>query len=201
MEEPDGGAYGPGAGSETVGTGGKRRRGIKIYRAKDGVDTALTGFRGAFWASPETGERLRQLHEAGHLSGLTSTTLFRQSAEEGGFSALLLWAKPNYPLPPHSHRSDCMYFVLSGSATMGSVTLRAGDAFFVPNGVRYQYRAGAAGAEVLEVRHGVEEIGIDMSDASPGVYQRCLEATLENRDRWAELVVSPIMQANQSEET
>lgn len=173
------------------------RRTISFYPLADAVDTSSTDFRGTVTASDETNATLLALNEAGHTTGLVSKTLFRQSAEEGDFSAILIWAKPNYPLALHSHRSDCLYFVVSGSAKMGSKTLRAGDSFFVPNGVKYRYTAGPDGVEVLEIRHGVSEIGIDMADLSGSVVGRFWEATLDNRDQWAELDVGPTFGANQ----
>jgi len=172
-----------------------RRRGITLYPASGAVDNARSGFRGESHAKPETNAELIALNGAGHALGLQSKLLVRQTPEEGGFSLLLVWGKPNYPLPRHSHRSDCLYFIVSGSASMGNVTLRPGDSFFAPEGALYHYTAGPDGVEVLEIRHGVDTIGTDMADLSPDVIERYWRATEENRDRWAAMEKSPIFAA------
>ena len=124
-----------------------RRRGITIYPASQAVDNATSGFRGETEVGRETDARLRALRAEGYSLGLRSMMLCRQSDDEGGFSMLLVWGKPNYAVARHSHRSDCMYYVVSGSATMGNVTLRPGDSFFTPAGAPYQWRAGPEGVE------------------------------------------------------
>ena len=58
--------------------------------------------------------------------------LVRQEPEDGGFSLMYAYFKPNYPLLRHKHEDDCLYVVISGEANMGSQTLKAGDSLFVP---------------------------------------------------------------------
>jgi mannose-6-phosphate isomerase-like protein (cupin superfamily) len=176
---------------------GTRRAAIKIYFAADAVDNGTTGFRGEGWASPTTSENMQELYAAGHMAGVQSSLLFRQTPEEGGFSAVIVWGKPNYPLARHSHRSDCMYFIISGSASLGNVNLRPGDSFYAPDGAPYAWTAGPDGVEILEVRHGVELIGTDMSEMSAETAARHRRLIEENRDRWAEMDVSPTFAANQ----
>jgi mannose-6-phosphate isomerase-like protein (cupin superfamily) len=182
-------------GARQAGTG-TRRRGIKIYSASDAVNNDYTGFRGEGRTTPELTKRMADLGVAGYRLGVQSMCLFRQTEEEGGFSAVLVWGKPNYPLPRHSHMSDCMYFIISGSATMGKRTLRPGDSFFAPDGAPYQWTAGPDGVEVLEVRHNVELIGTDMTETSPDEVERYREVIVANRDRWAAMDVSPTFAAN-----
>jgi quercetin dioxygenase-like cupin family protein len=79
--------------------------------------------------------------------------LYRQPADEGGFSLVYAWFKPHYILPRHSHDADCLYYVVAGTAVLGNQVLRAGDGFFVPSGAPYQYSAGPEGVEVLEFRN------------------------------------------------
>jgi|EndMetStandDraft_3_1072993.scaffolds.fasta_scaffold549747_1 mannose-6-phosphate isomerase-like protein (cupin superfamily) len=174
----------------------RRRRGIRLYPGADAVDNASTGFRGESKDSVETRQRLVELHAAGHGLGFQSKLLFRQSNDDGGFSGLLVWGKPNYPLPRHSHETDCMYVVISGSATMGNVTLRPGDSFFAPSGAMYQYRAGPEGVEVLEVRHGVDVIGTEMAEMSAETAEAVRQTVIANRETWAGMHVSPLLAAN-----
>lgn len=69
-----------------------------------------------------------------------------------GFSLSRVWFKSGYPLPLHSHSSDCLYFILAGSLRLGTEELSAGDGFFVGTDVPYTYTAGPDGVEVLEFR-------------------------------------------------
>ena len=104
-----------------------------------------------------------ELAQAGGNEGLASKLLVRQ---EGGFSILLLQAKPGFIVPRHRHDTDCMYYVQSGALRMGRRTLQGGDAFFVPAGVVYTYEAGPEGCEVLEIRFGVERYATDFPSVS-----------------------------------
>lgn len=169
---------------------------ISYFLAKDARgDSNLGGFLGAGTALEETRRKLAILREAGRDEGFTLHMLFRQP---GGFSLLIIWVKPNYPLPRHSHGSDCMYYVASGSIIMGDRTLRAGDGFFVPRDCLYVYTAGPEGAEVLEVRHGVDVV----STLVPPIPDKRVQAELElvhaNAERWKEMRVGPTFAANQA---
>ena len=126
-----------------------KRVGIRIYRAADAPDLTQTDFG----AKNDFGEHteLREVaSELGAAARTASRLLVRQSPEEGGFSLVYLFFKPNFPLFRHRHESDCLYLVLSGEVLMGSQTLRAGDSFFVPALAPYSYTAGPDGVEVLE---------------------------------------------------
>ena len=74
------------------------------------------------------------------------------SKAPSGLSLVYAWFKSLYPLPPHSHDADCMYYVVSGELTMGSETLRAGDGLYVPANTFYSFTAGPEGVEILEFR-------------------------------------------------
>jgi hypothetical protein len=142
-----------------------------------------------------TEEELAPLLVAGDglALGTKTTELVR---DESGLSLVLLWAKPNFALPRHSHSGDCLYYVVSGSVIMGSRTLRAGDSFFVASNTRYQYAAGPEGAEVLEFRHGVDRIDMTCY-GDPAAYRDKAAAVLEaNRETWDGMTVSPTYEAN-----
>jgi quercetin dioxygenase-like cupin family protein len=123
--------------------------------------------------------------------GAQLRVLVRQAPEDGGFSLIHIWFKPGYPLLRHSHNVDCLYYVISGSAIMGSQTLQAGDSFFVPADAPYLYTAGPTGVEVLEIRHGVDQFGIDISDATPKQWQALADSFAEHQADWAKLDVAP----------
>jgi hypothetical protein len=168
---------------------------VSYFWAKDAVDNSISGFRGPGTSSPETQKMLAVLREAGRDEGLTSHLLVRQN---GGFSLLILWIKPNYPLPRHSHDSDCMYYLVSGSIVMGDKTLRAGDGFFVPRDCLYVYTGGPEGAELLEVRYNVDIIHTHLPPISENRFQVELGLVQANVDLWKDMQVSPTFAANRA---
>ena len=93
------------------------------------------------------------------------------------------WFKKDYPLPLHSHSADCLYYVVAGSARLGTEELRPGDSFFVPANTPYTYHAGPEGVEVLEYRHTLD---IDFQNYAKGqaFYDKALETVIANRDDW-----------------
>jgi quercetin dioxygenase-like cupin family protein len=173
----------------------ERRQGISIFRAAEATDLMETGFMSAPTMSAETREALTGTIIAGSADGAAVKVLARDA---GAFSLVHVWFKPNYPLPRHSHDSDCMYYVISGAAVMGNQTLRPGDAFFVPADAPYQYNAGPEGVEILEVRHGVSKFDMKIPDASPQRWEAMVDAVEANRAHWADLPVSPTFAANAS---
>jgi hypothetical protein len=70
-----------------------------------------------------------------------------------GFSLAYAWFKQDYPLPLHSHSSDCLYYVVSGSLKLGTQQLGPRDGFFVPGDTPYTFTAGPEGVEIVEFRH------------------------------------------------
>jgi quercetin dioxygenase-like cupin family protein len=171
----------------------QHKRGITIHRAADAPDLVATDFMTPPQMSAQAREGLRQFTGAGGVSGGVVKVLARDA---GGFSLVHVWFKANYPLPRHSHDADCMYYVISGSAVMGSQVLRPGDAFFVPADAPYQYNAGPDGVEVLEVRHGAEHFDMKIPDAGPARWEAMAETVAANQERWAAEPVSPTFAAN-----
>lgn len=172
-----------------------QKRMISYFWAKDAVDNAISGFRGGGTSSPETQKMLAALRDAGRDEGVTSHLLVRQ---DGGFSLLILWIKPNYPLPRHSHDSDCMYYMVSGSILVGDKTLRAGDGFFVPRDCLYVYTGGPEGAELLEIRHDVDVIHTHLPTVPEKRFQAEMELVKANAERWKEMKDHPTFTANRA---
>lgn len=177
-------------------TTGEKRRGISIFRAKDSVDLGDSDFMAMPQMSAETGAAFGESLASGLGEGGTVKVLVRQGPDEGGFSLVHLWFKANYPLVRHTHDVDCLYYVLSGAAVMGSQTLRPGDSFFVPANAPYRYNAGPDGVEILEIRHGVERFDMKIPDASPEQWSAMKETSAANRDRWKAESLSPTFAAN-----
>jgi mannose-6-phosphate isomerase-like protein (cupin superfamily) len=168
-----------------------RRQGVKIYRAQDSPSLADTDFMYTAPMSDETQTAVAATLTKDASLGAQLRVLLRQAPEEGGFSLIHIWFKPHYPLLRHSHNVDCLYYVVSGSAIMGSQTLQAGDSFFVPADAPYLYTAGPTGVEVLEIRHGVDQFDINISNATPDQWQALAETFAEHQADWAELDIAP----------
>jgi mannose-6-phosphate isomerase-like protein (cupin superfamily) len=167
----------------------KAQRGISLHMAADAPSMAEAGFYDL------TEEQLEPVMLEAEAFGLgNQTTMLVRDA--GGFGLVHVWFKANYPLPRHSHRHDCMYYVISGSAIMGSRTLRAGDSFFVPSGAPYQYVAGPDGVEVLEIRYGAAETTIDVYETHDRIRERVAGALAANREIWQAAETSPTFAAN-----
>jgi mannose-6-phosphate isomerase-like protein (cupin superfamily) len=179
----------------TTTTEGTKRSGVRIYRAADAPDLTQTDFVSGSDFGPHT--ELREV--AAELAGAADPAgrlLVRQSPEEGGFSLLYLFFKPNFPLFRHKHESDCLYMVLSGAAVMGNQTLRAGDCFFVPAQAPYSYTAGPDGVEVLEIRHDVESFTTIFASNPASRIEEAEEAVRANAEAWQAITTGPLMRAN-----
>lgn len=121
--------------------------------------------------------------------GLAATPLFFQLHPDG-MSLVHAWFGPNLQLMRHSHpvAGDCLYYVLAGEMIMGNKTLRAGDGFFVPNGMPYKFKAGPEGLEVLEFRAGggtEGAPGLKIDESSLDTVKKITETAKENHQLWA----------------
>ncbi|MET0269142.1 MAG: cupin domain-containing protein, partial [Sphingomonas sp.] len=85
---------------------------------------------------------------AGAMEGTHVRLLF----DMPGMSLAHAWFKSGFPLPRHTHDTDCLYYILAGSLRIGVEELGRGDGFFVGAGVPYAYTPGPEGVEVLEFR-------------------------------------------------
>jgi len=172
-----------------------KRGGVRIYRAADAPDLTQTDFG----AKNDFGEHTELREVAATLGAAAKTVsrlLVRQSPEEGGFSLVYLFFKPNFPLFRHRHESDCLYVVLSGEVRMGNQTLRAGDSFFVPALAPYSYTAGPEGVEVLEIRHNVDGFTVMFASNPQSRVDEARAAIEENAEAWEKITIGPLLEAN-----
>lgn len=95
---------------------------------------------------PATEAEMERMHAGGKL-----TVPFRQRGP-GGLSLVEIEFAPGYLLPHHSHSSDCLYYIVTGSIVMGQRELGPGDGFFLPADQVYAYHAGPDGVKLLEFR-------------------------------------------------
>jgi len=133
--------------------------------------------------TPQLEETFAQLGEAGIDEGQTVKMLFSAP----GFSLTYAWFKSGFPLPRHSHNADCLYYIVAGSLTLGSVTLGAGDGFFVPADGAYAYTPGPDGVEVLEFRHA-QNFNIKFLAGNPAFWNKALETVRGEREGWKDQV-------------
>lgn len=120
--------------------------------------------------------------------GAVTTPLFFQRAADG-MSLVHAWFGPHFPLFRHSHprHGDCLYYVVAGQVILGSRVLKAGDGFFVPNGMPYKYRAGPEGVEVLEFRAGggdPDAPSMKLDERSLDSLRRITETAREHHAEW-----------------
>lgn len=169
----------------------QRLRKMQIFRAADAQDLDGSDFMSAPMMDDDTLQKVMGFAAArGQTYGINKV-LVRQPTEEGGFSLVYVWFKANYPLPRHSHNADCMYYVISGSVVMGSITLHAGDSFFVRADSPYQYSAGPDGVEILEIRHDVDSCDVKISAASASRWDSMIDTVQANLSDWETTSVSP----------
>lgn len=119
-----------------------------VFRKRDAPGLLEAGHMSIEPYTPLQREWVGRAKDAGLLNG----DELRVLVDVPGFHLTYAWLKRDYPLPLHSHDSDCLYHIVAGTLRMGSEDLAAGDSFFVPAGVPYTYRPGPEGVEVLEFR-------------------------------------------------
>jgi quercetin dioxygenase-like cupin family protein len=164
---------------------GTARPHLTIYRAGDAP--ALQDTDMMYYGDEPPSASDEATHEAidfgDRVHGAKVSVLFRPE-REGGLSLVHVWLKKNFIISRHSHNADCLYYVISGEAVLGSQVLRAGDGFFVPADHPYAYRAGPGGAEVLEFR-GARSFDYASLEKPDGW------AAAENRPEWEKETVPP----------
>ena len=151
-----------------------------IYRAAEARPFSEIDVMDYEGMSPQLEANLKALGEAGVNEGQTVKLLFAAP----GFSLTYAWFKSGFPLPRHSHNADCLYYIVAGSLTLGTETLRAGDGFFVPAEAAYAYTPGAEGVEVLEFRQ-TDHFNIKFLAGSPAYWAKAMAAVCAERGAWA----------------
>lgn len=119
--------------------------------------------------------------EAGMMEGAQVKLLFAAP----GMSLAHAWFKSGFPLPRHSHDTDCLYYIVAGSLRIGTEELSAGDSFFVGAGVPYAYTPGDAGVEVLEFRSS-NSFNIRMFADNPAYWRRAAQQVQGKRSDWVD---------------
>jgi quercetin dioxygenase-like cupin family protein len=161
------------------------QRGLAIFRSNDATPLDAT-----VMSPPVLDPEIpRMLDLSPIAAGTTAEVLFRGQGDDG-FSLVRARFKTGYRLPRHSHDSDCLYYVVAGSATMGNQVLHAGDGFFVPADAPYAYEAGPDGVEVLEFRSATS-FDIDVRDQTVERWQPIVAAAVAHKEQWLQESTSP----------
>lgn len=139
--------------------------------AEDYVDVVPNG--------PVAAKGLEMAAEAGMGDGGKFNMLYMGD----DFTLLQAWMKPGYPLPLHTHNTDCVYFVSRGSMKMGTVELNPGDGVFMPAGTPYTVTPGEDGVEFIEFR---PQGNYDMQVISKNqaFWDKALTTIGEKREAW-----------------
>lgn len=129
-----------------------------------------------------------------HPAIVRGLTLFGQS-NAGGAAAQTLFSRPNlhvsyawfksgFPLPLHSHDSDCYYLVIAGSMKVGTEMLGKGDGVFIPGGAPYTVTPGEDGVEFLEMRTS-PDYDTHYRARTDTYWDRVAATLAEGKPRWA----------------
>ncbi len=100
-----------------------------------------------------------------------------------GFSLTKVWFKSDYPLPLHSHDSDCLYYITAGSIKIGTEELGPGEGFFVGRNVPYTYTTGPEGVEVLEFRD-TDDLNIRFMSKNKATWEKAAAKMERLRETW-----------------
>ncbi|MFV0259156.1 MAG: cytochrome P450 [Acidimicrobiales bacterium] len=122
---------------------------FEIFRAATAPTLEQTDVLRYEGLTPDIRAGLGQLADAGIEAGSFAKILINVP----GFSLAYAWHKSGYPLPLHSHDSDCCYVVIAGEMQVGKEVLGKGDGMLVPADTAYTFTTGPDGVEFLEYRH------------------------------------------------
>jgi quercetin dioxygenase-like cupin family protein len=156
----------------------RRAKGIAFYRATDAPlldDSTMS--------PPRVDKAVYTTLDLKPLAAGSRVTVLFKGEGPGGFSLVHAWFGAGHRLPRHSHSADCLYYVLSGQAVMGSRVLEPGDGFFVKADQPYAYEAGPDGVEVLEFRSATS-FDMQVFDQTVERWQPIVAAAVANHERW-----------------
>ncbi len=167
--------------TETADDRAGAKASIQIFRSSEGKTLQEAGV--IRYSNPQSvNDNMASLAEIGLREGFQAKCLFRAPGPDG-FSLMHSWFKSNSIIPLHSHDTDCLYYVLSGSLSLGDQTLGAGDGLFVPGGAAYSFVMGPEGAQFLEFRD-TADFDTNMRAAKPKFWDRMRTVIETNRETW-----------------
>jgi len=159
-------------------TSGNETR-FAVFRREDARTDVETSLMKMEPFAPVAAQGAQQALAAGLDKGSELRLLF----ETPGFSLVYAWFKSGFPLPRHSHDSDCLYYIVGGSLRIGHEELRAGDGFFVAADTPYSYTPGPAGVEVLEFR-ATNAFNFKLMANNPQFWEQAVRTARSHRETW-----------------
>jgi len=162
-----------------AGAEGKALPPFEIYRAADRRDYGEHGIITMVDLNPAMADALSQFAQEGGAAGQQVSMAYSRP----GMSLSHVWFKSGYPLPLHSHKGDCLYYILAGSIRVGPEQLGPGDGFFVGSLVPYTYEVGPEGAEVLEFR-ATDQLDIRFMAKGAKAWDKTVARLRERRSDW-----------------
>jgi len=162
-------------------------------------DAAGFVFTHAGDAVAHTGRKQRGADEPGfdlHPAILRGMMQMREQSGIGGAAALTLFSSPNchvsyvwfksgYPLPIHSHDTNCYYLVIAGEMKVGGKVLGKGDGVQIPGGAPYTVTPLDEGVEFLEIRES-PKYDTHFRAKTDSYWDRVAETRQARKDIWAE---------------
>jgi hypothetical protein len=152
---------------------------FQIFRGATAPTLEQTDVLHAEGITPDIREGLRGLRDAGIAEGSFAKILINVP----GFSLAYAWHKSDYPLPLHSHDSDCCYLIIAGELRIGNEALGKGDGMFVPGGTPYTFQTGPEGVEFIEYRHA-NAWNIVFKYRNPESWEKAASTARERHDMW-----------------
>lgn len=156
------------------------RKPFEIFRGADAVDYGADHSMEIIADSPAIVAGLTEFHNHGGSTGQEVKMVYARP----GFSLTHVWFKSGFPLPLHSHKADCLYYIVAGSVRMGTEVLGPGDGFFVGSEVPYTYETGPEGAEVLEFRN-TDSFDIRFMAKGEAAWDKIVAKLKARREDWA----------------
>lgn len=159
---------------------------FEIFRARDARDYAEGGPMETAPLTDAESVGMAALMQNGIIEGGQVKLLYSRP----GMSLTYCWFKSGYPLPRHSHSTDCLYFIVSGSLKIGTEELGPGDGFFLGTDVPYAYVPGENGVEVMEFRTS-DKFDFKALANSKTYWDKMLANLLAAKAKWPEETAPP----------
>jgi hypothetical protein len=153
-------------------------RAADVPRSSDGPDDP-----NILPMSQATQDGFARMLDAGVTDGIVGKTLF----DIPGFALTYVWFKPHFPLPRHSHKQDCLYYIIAGKIKLGTEWFGAGDGFFLPDATPYTFVIGDEGLELLEFRTSSDS-NFKPFGHTAAWWDKAEKAIRENRAAWQAMV-------------
>ncbi len=157
--------------------------GFTFTRAGDAVAHTGRKQRGAddpaFELHPAILRGMAQMRD--NTNGAAALTLFASP----GMHVSYVWFKSGYPLPIHSHDTNCYYLVIAGAMKVGSEVLEKGDGVHIPGGAPYTVTPLDEGVEFLEIRES-PDYDTHFRAKTDSYWDRVAETRAARKDIWAE---------------